>query len=88
MLPVKQLGRILYRGMMTEEIHETHEVEDCPDDHAVKLGSDPVKEFYTIAPTSEVYMHYTDEAVNVAIHLAEQVPISHVTDIFTPPPNC
>jgi len=80
---------LLYKGVMTEEIHETHEAdEDCPDDPLTKLGSDPLKEFYTVAPSSEAYIHYTDKVVNVAIHFAEQVPLSHVTDIFTPPPNC
>lgn len=89
MLPVKQLGRLLYKGVMTEEIHESQEIdEDCQDDPLTKLDSDPLKEFYTLASTSQAYKHYTDVAVNVAIHFAEQVPLSHVTDIFTPPPNC
>lgn len=87
MLPVKQIGKILYKGMMTEEIHETHEVEDDCKDPKSKLGSDPLKELYT-GNKQVALMQCIAEAVNVAIHDAELVPISHVTDIFTPPPNC
>jgi hypothetical protein len=82
-LPVKEIGKILYKGLITEERSEM----DCSEDDApppkIKKDSDPFHaEYISIA----FHKHVT-EKVTVAIHLTESIPAFHVADIFVPPPN-
>jgi hypothetical protein len=86
-LPVKEIGKILFKGMMTEEIHETcHNADDTPGSK-LKKGAEPFKLINSEASLTAQIL-YLDRATETAIHEAERLPNNFVPDIFTPPPNC
>jgi hypothetical protein len=84
-LPVKELGKLLFKGQMTEEVHES----GCMDDSGcakIKKGSEPCRlADYSFSVNESVYI---DTKVNIAIHISELLPAGFVPDILTPPPNC
>lgn len=80
-LPVRELGRILFKGLMTEEIHEA----DHADDGFAKLKKAEPKIFFSSKPVS--CQQYVAARVQTAIHEAERLPIDFVPEILTPPPN-
>jgi hypothetical protein len=87
-LPVKELGKILFKGQLTEEIHE-EACGDAEDPESVKLKKDgesfkyhnSINEFFA---RNRYYSHN----VMVAIHEADHIPLLYLPDIPTPPPNC
>ena len=79
-LPVKELGRILFKGLMTEEIHET-----ADDTSGPKLKKEPAKLFNKHEDLASIL--YFTSRVNTALHDAEKLPRHFVPDIITPPPN-
>jgi len=81
-LPVKEVGKILFKSQLTEEIHEHH----SPDDHQKsKKFSDP---FTGLSGDITVRLLQVSHDAALAIHYADYAPAAHVPDIFTPPPNC
>lgn len=79
-LPVKELGRLLFKAQMTEEIHE-----HCHDDTAMKFKKHiPFRDFLFSHSAQEIYLN---ARVNIAMHAAAQVAHQHFPDIFVPPPN-
>jgi hypothetical protein len=80
-LPVKEIGQILFKGLMTEEIHEaSHD-----DSGSCKLKKADLKVFYK--PETSASVQYLSSKLAVAIHEAERLPRHFVPDIITPPPN-
>jgi hypothetical protein len=88
-LPVKELGKALFKGQMTEEVHETCD-SDCSDDCPVSKVKKE-SEFGTIlhiAQESIALQSYINCKLHTAIHNTESLPKHFVDDITTPPPNC
>jgi hypothetical protein len=82
-LPVKAIGKILFKGTMTEEIHEQG---TSSDESPNKLKKNT--EYFSLSDT-KAYARtvYMSQKISTAIHLAESLPLHHVPDIFAPPPN-
>lgn len=79
-LPVKEIGKILFKGQMTEEIHESHTDESCN-----KLKKNEPYKLYDAEIVARI--QYFESKIQTAIHEAERLPKDYVPDIFTPPPN-
>ena len=82
-LPVKELGKILYQGLLTEEIHDG--------DSEGKAKIKPVK-LETTGRTEGSYdpmlnKHLSDMAM-LAVHRTDYYLRQYVPEIPTPPPNC
>lgn len=86
-LPVKELGKILFKGQMTEEVHENCNIEsdDCPDSKVKKEG-DPSKFLYTHQQNIAIELHI-NAIVHAAVLNTGNLPSHFVPDIATPPPN-
>jgi len=80
-LPVKELGQILFKGLMTEEIHEAA----ADDTSGTKLKKEPARLFYRHEGLASI-LYFTSK-VHTAIHDAEKLPRHFIPDIITPPPN-
>ena len=81
-LPVKQLGKMLFKNMMTEEIHECSSADDGPT--KLKKSTEYFKLFED-QPLARI--SYLSNKVSTALHAAEALPNTHIPDIFAPPPN-
>lgn len=87
-LPVKELGRLLFKGQMTEEVHESNTT--TGDDNGclkMKLGSDP----FGLAPEHHISFSeesYLDTKIHTAMQRSERLIDRYAPDIPTPPPNC
>lgn len=82
-LPVKEIGRILYKGLITEERSEMDISEDEVPVPKLKKDADP---FHSESTAFAFNKHITSKVI-IAIHRSETIPMFHVPDIFTPPPN-
>jgi hypothetical protein len=80
-LPVKEIGKILFKGQMTEEIHETSH----DDIGSGKIKKADLKVFLKSETLASV--RYLSSKLTVAIHETERLPRHFVPDILTPPPN-
>ena len=79
MLPISQIGYALSSNQWTEELPH-NAVED-----SVK-GDSGSKNFLPATPhhfLSDIY----GSAANIYIHISEQIPSNHSTDVVTPPPD-
>lgn len=88
-LPVKELGKVLFKGQMTEEVHESCDA-DCSDDcptSKVKKESE-FNKILCIANESIALQSYINTQLHTATHKTECLPKHFVADITTPPPNC
>lgn len=80
-LPLKQVGKILFKSQITEEIHNEGG-EHANDDDAVKLFTHSGHPPYT--PES---IKFLTAVIAVHIHIVEMIPDYHLPEILTPPPN-
>lgn len=79
MLPVAQIGYALSTNQWTEELpHST--AEDAGKGDATQ------KNFLLTAIHDLISDEYTN-AANIYIHISEQIPSNHSTDVVTPPPD-
>ena len=81
MLPIAQIGSILSQNQWTEEL--PHDVDDS--------GKAPTVKFCQPFLPPSAYstdVSLFDTKVRAYIHLSEQIPSNHSTDIDTPPPDC
>ena len=89
-LPVKEIGKLLLKGAITEEKVASlgEETEDeLPDtDYKLKKGVDPLHNTHQIAVARNI--HFSQEVNTILHHHSVYLPAFHVPDIFTPPPNC
>lgn len=84
-LPVKEIGKLLFKSTTTEEIHESH-ADDAPD-LKVKKEGDPFHASFMNIPSSARAKDFTAKVLLV-IHRSASLPDYHIPDILTPPPNC
>jgi hypothetical protein len=83
-LPVKELGKILYLGLITEEIHEIESDTEGP----AKIK--PVKLETTYKPDNgyqPVLNRHLYIMAMIAVHRTDHFLRQYVPDILTPPPN-
>lgn len=82
---MKELGKLLFKAQMTEEIHECGTDDNCQS----KLKKNPSFDFKLGDECDNTAsIQYLSAKITTAIHLADRLPNHHVPDIFTPPPNC
>jgi hypothetical protein len=88
-LPVKELGKFLFKNQLTEEIKESDYAEGEYDGENLKLKkeSDPLMN-HGSHEEKLARLEYLSHSLQTALHEAERLPLSHIADIFTPPPNC
>ena len=84
-LPVKELGKMLFKQQMTEEIKEDCSQGGTEEESKAKNGPDPL---HNNSGQSLARIQYLSHQLSTAIHHSERLPIHHVADVFTPPPNC
>jgi len=81
-LPLKEIGKALFKSQTTEEVHP--EEDGGPDDDdAIKLFT-----YYTGPDYAIKSIDVLAEVIAVHMHHAASLPDNHSLDIFTPPPNC
>lgn len=83
-LPVKELGKILYLGLITEEIHEI----ESDTEGTAKIK--PVKLETTYKPDNgyqPVLNRHLYIIAMIAVHRTDYFLRQFVPDILTPPPN-
>jgi hypothetical protein len=88
-LPVKELGKVLFKGQMTEEVHESCGADcsnDCPVSKIKKESE--YGNILHVAQESIALQSYINSKLHTAIHNTEILPKHFVADITTPPPNC
>jgi len=82
-LPVKEIGKILFKGTMVEEIHEA--APDCDETQSkLKKGQDPFTSYKTHATA---YRLLVLTGNGLGILNPESISKQHIPDIVTPPPN-
>ncbi len=82
-LPVKEIGKILFKGTMIEEIHEA--APDCDETQSkLKKGNDPFTPYKTYSPTARMLVLIGN---GLGILNPESISKQHIPDIITPPPN-
>lgn len=80
-LPVKQIGKVLASNQWTEEL--PHDADEAGKDHIVKFN-------HPFLPPSayEITVSFASETKALAyIHLSEQIPSNHSTEVVSPPPD-
>ena len=80
-LPVKELGKLLYKGMMTEEIHEA----GAEDNTTGKWKKQNEYKFYD--KDSFLSASYFTSIIQLTILQTEHFLCQYVPEIITPPPN-
>ncbi|MBH2004008.1 MAG: hypothetical protein I8H66_04895 [Sphingobacteriia bacterium] len=81
-LPVQQLGRMLFCNQFTEEL--SHQGLDTDKDGFQK-GFDKGVCLYT----SGFFFDINSSTISSQyLHFADAIPLSHEVDIHVPPPNC
>ncbi len=79
-LPVKEIGKLLFKGTMTEEIHESE-----PDSSSkIKKDSDPCMPYKVQGNYNKNILHTCGRLKTTT---PENVSKQHIPDIITPPPN-
>jgi hypothetical protein len=80
-LPVKQMGRLLFSNTFTEEIPHSFDLDkDCC--KKALLKSD-----FLFTPTLSISSTFIDFSFQHP-HFADAIPQNHTGDIHVPPPNC
>lgn len=78
-LPIKEVGGILFKGLLTEEIHETLTGADENPHSKTKKRTETLEVFL-----SNVHLK---SQIQTAMQCQEHLPSPFVPDIPTPPPN-
>jgi len=82
-LPVKELGRFLFKGMMTEEIHQAgHDYDESG--KQIKKVKDPFSPDKEYACNNKLLI-LTSNGLGTAFPAS--ISKQHIPDIVTPPPN-
>lgn len=80
-LPIQQMGRLLFSNTFTEEIpHSIDTDSDCCKKAIVKSD-------YISTPSFAFCSDYIDFALQHP-HFTDAIPQNHTGDIHVPPPNC
>lgn len=88
-LPVKELGKLLCKGQLTEEVQEEAlaDTEEEPAGAKLKKEAEQFK-FHNSTIEFVARTQYYGHNIMVAIHEADHLPLVYLPDIPTPPPNC
>lgn len=86
-LPIKQIGAILFKGQITEELHQHHDNSSSDTPIKLKKDGDPLNGYFLAANQNLSRNLYLGNKLHTAFHAAERLPVCHVSDIFAPPPN-
>lgn len=82
-MPVKEIGKILFKGTMVEEIHETAPDGGDETSSKVKKGKEPfAPQAYAFSPALLLL-----QGSGLGILTPENLSKQHIPDIITPPPN-
>lgn len=87
MLPVKEIGKILFKGQITEE--EAHTCGAKGDNGNSQLAK--YNEFLESGFANDEHLSriaFYNKSLSVAFSIAEKLPMGFIPDIPTPPPNC
>lgn len=85
-LPVKEIGKILFKSQTTEEIHEEDYADSNGPDLKLKKEGDPFKPSdFGIASSARILS--LSAKIALVIHRTSTLPDYHIPDILTPPPN-
>jgi hypothetical protein len=80
-LPVKEIGKILFKSQLTEELHE-----DCAECNNEVKFKEPLP--FKVPPVYHIrQLICFDMKLAVAIHKASLIMHQHFPDILVPPPN-
>ena len=83
-LPVKEVGKILFKNQITEEeVRVNLAEEDAP--CKVKKANEPLQLY--AGHHSFASLKYLNSVILNAIHTTERLPSFYIPDITTPPPN-
>lgn len=84
---MKELGKILFKGQITEEEVHGYSCSGEGDDNVkLKKDSDPLISYDT--PSEQMArIAFLSNQVTTALHTTEHLPVYHIPDILTPPPN-
>lgn len=88
MLPLKEIGAILFKGQITEE--EVHGWDKADGDGSLlklKKEGDPFDHNITGIIQNDFRTSHLSHQLHTAILTAENIPPHFVPDILTPPPN-
>jgi hypothetical protein len=80
-LPVKEIGRILFKSLITEEIHEDYE--EC--DEIKFKESLPFRK--TVSCAYEQHRFHLEQKLALALPESSLIKHQHFPGIFAPPPN-
>ncbi|MCW3108111.1 MAG: hypothetical protein JWQ09_2617 [Segetibacter sp.] len=81
MLPIKQIGKVLASNQWTEEL--PHDADETGKDASVKFNHP----FLPPANYTTSVSFASDSKALAYIHLSEQIPSNHSTEVVTPPPD-
>lgn len=84
-MPVKAIGKLLFKQAMTEEIHET----ECDGDEGnpeseIKKLDDPYSLSSYMNVSERLLAKYISDISGI---IPDHVPKQYIPDILTPPPN-
>lgn len=83
-LPVKEIGKLLFKSQTTEEIHEDYA--DNGPDAKIKKEGDPFK-LSDFNVSSSARIASLSAKIALVIHRTASLPDYHIPDILTPPPD-
>lgn len=84
-IPVKEIGALLFKGQfLEEEIHSCNN--QSSENHSLKLKKEGPLDYYTLIQNNS-RIAYLGQQSSLAIELTEKLPIPFIADIVTPPPN-
>lgn len=87
-LPVKEIGKILFKNQLTEEVKES-DCSECGGGETVKLKKEGEPLYHPEEEEQQTArVQYLSHSLHTAIHEAERLPLHHIGEILTPPPNC
>jgi hypothetical protein len=81
MLPVKQIGKVLANNQWTEEL--PHDTDEAGKDPSVKFNHP----FLHPSAYEAAISFASDSKALAYIHLSEQIPSNHSTEVVSPPPD-
>lgn len=83
-LPMKTIGKLLVKGQTEEEVK--HGCDDGGDDMDLKTGkyNDLIAHSYTSFSVTELSV----KSRTITVHYSDVLPVAHVAEIPSPPPNC
>ena len=80
-LPVRQIGGILFSSQLTEEVPHANDLDNC------SFCKEPIKKDY-LSNYTNIIGHSFEVALLHHHLMDDAIPNNHATDIHVPPPNC